>query len=183
MMRWLLVVAALQIAAQANAAQPNCDQFAEVRAVVDTYYKSAKTDAASVQPALAEMLKEPRGASCWLVRDIKEVRRERLTAAQAVSSEVIWALRGLRFLTNCTEFRGALTRKQSINPQDVRWQLLLQNGVEKIPFFRTWMARDIVVVAPVEVQHQVIAAWQSWYSSAASTFSYQQCGSLDGWYF
>lgn len=183
MMRWLLAIAALQFATQTNAAQPNCDEFAEARAVIEIYYKSARTDVASVQSVLSEMLKKPQEASCWLIRDLKEVRRDRLSAAQAVSSKEIWALRGLRFLTNCTDFRGALMYKQSIDPQDVRWQLLLQNGVEKIPFFRTWMTRDIVLVAPVEVQNQIIAAWQNWYSSVASTFSYQQCGSLDGWYF
>lgn len=183
MKRYLLIVAMLQLAPQANAAQPDCSQFVEVRGVVDNYYKSVKISAASLQSAQAEMLKNPQGAACWLVHKLKEIRREKLTAEQAESSETVWSLRGLRYLTNCTDFQGRLVHKQSIKPQDVRWQLLLQNGVEKIPFFRTWMSRESIVIAPIEVQQQIIAAWRNWYLSEASSFSYQQCSSMDGWYF
>ena len=185
MIRWLLALLSVTLlgSPQVYAARPDCERYSEVRRVVDDYYRVAKTDTGSLRSAMSEMLKEPVGATCWLIRDLGVLKREKLTATQALSSKPVWALRGLRFLTNCTEFRGSLTRKLHIDPQDIRWQLLLQNGVERVPFFRTWMARDVVVVAPVVVQQQIIAAWQDWYVSKASTFSYQPCSSTDAWYF
>lgn len=166
----------------AFAAKPNCEGYAEAKRTVDAFYWHARNSSSSLQEAMFEMQKEPRGSACWLVRDLEKVNRQRLSATQASVSKPLWALRGLRFLTNCTEFRGALKSRQVVDPQDIRWQLLFSNGVEHVPFFRTWMTRDVVVIAPIDVQEQVIAAWQDWYSHKSPEFIYKPCERVDAWY-
>jgi hypothetical protein len=178
-----VLVGIFLIASHANAEQPDCSQFKAFKGTMDRYYKLVAPWTYDIQPAMEEISKNPLAASCFLVRDLKPVRQKKLTSVQAYSVKPIWALRGLRYLTNCKDFSGRLIHQESIDPKDARGNFLLRNGAEKVPFFSTWMSRDISFIAPVEVQQQVILKWQDWYTSEASSFSYQQCGSIDEWYF
>jgi hypothetical protein len=177
----LLILAGIfLIASQADAGQPDCSQFKAFKGTVDHYYKVVRTD---FRPAMNGMSNFPLAASCFLVRDLKQVSQKRLRTEQTDSVKSIWALRGLRYLTNCKDFRGRLIHEELLDPKGDRGEYLLRDGADKVPFFRTWMSHDTSVVAPAEVQQQIISEWQDWYASEAATFSFQQCASVNDWYF
>jgi len=175
----------LLVIPSAGIAAVDCQRFNEARDLVDAYYRATKADRDALNSSLSDLLKEPSGAACWLIRDLRPVKYTRISPDQMNSAEArpIWALRGLRFITKCTDHKGALISKQSIDPRDARWDLLLQGGIQKVPFFKTWMSRDVVVVAPAEVQRQIIASWEQWYTKNAATFRFERCGDINAWYF
>jgi hypothetical protein len=175
----------LLVFSSASVASLDCEQLKQARELVDSYYRATRADRGALNASLAELMKEPSGAACWLVRDLKPVKRTKFTSAQMNSPEAkpIWALRGLRFITKCTDPKGALVNKQQIDPRDARWDLLLKGGIQQVPFFKTWMSRDVVVVAPAEVQKQIIGSWEQWYQKDASTFRFERCTDIDAWYF
>ena len=75
-----------------------------------------------------------------------------------------------------------MTATISIDPTSVRWKLLLDRGTERVPFFRTWMSRDVVFLAPFDVQRQIIKAWRDWYASGKAKDSAELCTHVDDWY-
>lgn len=175
----------LLVLPSASMAAVDCQQFKEARDLVDDYYHATRAGRDALNASLSDLLKEPSGAACWLVRGLQPVKRTKLSPDQMNSPEArpIWALRGLRFITKCTDQKGALVNKQLIDPRDARWDLLLQSGIQQIPFFKTWMSRDVVVIAPAEVQKQIIASWEQWYTKEATTFRFERCGDINAWYF
>lgn len=180
--RLFILAGLFLVSSHANAGQPDCSQFKAFKGTMDHYYKLVGPWTSDIQPAMDEISKDPLAASCFLVRDLKPVRQKKLTAVQTHSIKPIWALRGLRYLTNCKDFSGKLIHEELIDSGDTRGHFLLYNGVEKVPFFSTWLTRDISFIAPVEVQQQVISQWQDWYKSEAASFSFQQCEDLNEWY-
>jgi len=190
-MKWLLLAIVVQVTTYASAAQPDCKEFVQEKILVDTFYASLSDVANGFQfplwaahpPGLGEMLNRPLGSSCWLVRELKEVHRRHLKLPETRRSRPVWAIRALRYLTNCTDFRGRLANEQALDPDSARGQFLLRDGVLKIPFFGTSMSSDSAVLAPVEVQREVIAKWRKWYATQAATFQFGACGDVDNWYF
>jgi hypothetical protein len=189
-MKWLLMAIMFSVASLANAALPNCEEFAREKILVGDFYNflhGVVNDSeypmwAARVPPMEEMLKEPVGSSCWLIREIKEIRREHLTLQQARASRTIWAIRALRYMTRCTDFREVLMEKRLLDPTTPRWQFLLRGGVLNVPFFATWPSRDSVMLAPLQVQREVVAEWQEWYASQAATFHFGECEDVDDWY-
>jgi hypothetical protein len=169
----------------AGMASVDCERFEVARGLVMGYYVATQTDRGALNASLIELLNEPLGAACWLLRDLRIVKDSRLSPDQMNAPEArpIWALRGLRFITRCLDHKGALINKRLIDPGDARWDLLLRTGIQQIPFFRTWMSRDVVVIAPAEVQRQVIDLWERWYARNAATYRFERCEDIDDWYF
>ena len=70
-----------------------------------------------------------------------------------------------------------------LDPDSARGQFLLRDGMMKVPFFGTSMSSDSVVLAPLEVQREVIAKWRRWYAAQAAAFQFGKCDDVDNWYF
>jgi len=175
----------LLLGSSGGASDIQCDQFSEACNLVDSFYGATKKGGDAFNSTLLDLLKEPLGTACWLVRGVQPVKSTKFSSDQLldVKARPIWALRGLRFITKCTDYKAPLLTKQMVDPRDLRWNLLLQNGIQEIPFFRTWMSREVVVVAPPEVQEQIIASWQHWYARDAAAFAFERCDAIDAWYF
>jgi hypothetical protein len=170
-MRWIFALVAILISVAAVAAAPRCDQFPKERKFVQQLYaelRVVQNDSAYPAwslhlPAYDKLLKSPAGSACWLVRELREIHLEELTLQQARVSHPVWAIRMLRRITNCKEFLGTEDGKQ-------------------VPFFSTWMSRDVVFTASAGAQKEVIDKWQEWYENQAATFEYLQCENTDDWY-
>jgi hypothetical protein len=162
-----------------------CAQYSEAHDLVNRYYEATRVSGADVNAALSGLLKSPTGAACWLVSDLKPIKRAKLTVEQmrTTTGRSVWSIRALRFITNCKDYKGALANETRIDPRDPRWDLLLQRGLQEVPFFRTWMSREVVFVAPTPVQQQIIAAWTEWYAKDGDGFQYAACGDIDAWWF
>lgn len=175
----------LLVLPSASMAAVDCQQFKEARDLVDAYYRATRTGQDALNASLTALLKEPSGAACWLVHGLQTVKHTKLSPDQMNGQEArpIWALRGLRFVTKCIDHKGALVNKRLIDPGDARWGLLLQDGIQDVPFFRMWMSRDIAFIAPPEVQKQIIASWRQWYKREATTFRFERCDDINDWYF
>jgi len=182
---WLLVSSVV------GAASPICDRYPDEHKLVDTLYDKMKEVArypnypgwAPAYPELDALLTRPVGSSCWLVRELHETHNLHLLMTQAKLSHQIWAIRALRYITNCKDFYGEIPEAAAIDPTSDRWYFLLRKGRTQVPFFATWMSRDSVRIAPSSVQRKVIEQWQAWYESDASTFQFSACEKVDDWYF
>ena len=163
-----------------------CSEQKDSRALVETYYQAVvEKGGRTMKASMSKLMSDPRNVACVLISDLQTIAEEKIDAEQAKQPKArpIWALRALRYLTNCTDYRGALVKKVEVDPADTRWSLLLRDGIQTVPYFRTWMSRDLVVLAPVEVQEQVIAAWKDWYARTNSSFRFYACTDIEDWYY
>jgi hypothetical protein len=180
-----VTLAALLIAIPAlGGASVDCQRFQEAQGLVDEYFRSPKGDGIALRSAIADLLKDPLGSACWLVRSLKPVDSEKFSSEQMSCSEAepIWAVRGLRYITGCMDFRGSAISSPMADPRDTRWKLLMRRGKSEVPMFATWMSRDMVYLAPNEVQVQIIGRWERWFSEEATKFRFEACETLDDWY-
>jgi hypothetical protein len=140
---------------------------------------------------------EPAAVACELVRCLHVVDETRVAGYEQgehpETMRVIWAIRLLRYLTGCQDFRGA-TGENPEKWDDDRRSFLLGDGPgtplgkPKTPvpirFFQTWMSRDSVFIAPPDAQQEIIAQWLRWYQESVSQgFQFHTCKSMDAWYF
>jgi hypothetical protein len=190
-MKSCLAVIALLTSTLATAGQPDCKAFPHEKIAVDALFGTLQKVAdgwqfplwANQPPELKELLKEPRGSTCWLIRNLKEVNRSHLKLPETRKSRPVWAIRALRYVTGCTDFRARLPSDKMPNPDSTRGQFVLRDNASKVAFFGTSMSSDSVYLAPPEAQRQIIASWQKWYDTEASTFNFGECGEVDDWYF
>ena len=136
------------------------------------------------EKGLQALMTDPLAAACWFTKDLHTVRAVRLQPSQLQDFRYrpILAIRGLRFVTACKGFTAGLRRPAVVSGSDDRWSLLLGDGIHRVPFFRTWMSRDVVYVAPIDVQTQIIDAWRSWFAQKAASFQFARCEHIDDWY-
>jgi hypothetical protein len=146
---------------------------------------------------LAVLLNDPVIAACHLVRSLHVVHETHVVGYEqdkhAKTMRVIWALRALRYLTHCQDFR-APTADNPTKWDEVRRDFLLRDDTgapvenwkrtDGVPFFATWMSRDSVFIAPRDAQEKIIMQWVRWYRDEGSRgFHFQACESVDWWYF
>jgi len=146
---------------------------------------------------LAILASAPVVAACQLIRSLHVVDDTHIAGYEqdkhAKAMRVIWALRALRYLTDCQDFR-APTVENPAEWDELRRDWLLRdnagapvknwNREDSIRFFATWMSRDSVFIAPRDVQEKVIARWLQWYVDVGSHgFQFKTCESVDRWYF
>lgn len=167
-----------------TAAAADCAATAAARRAVDDYYRAIALPDRTLQSELDGLFKDPNGALCLLVKDLRPISATRLSPAQQSqrSARPIWAIRALRYLTGCQEFRGNMKPTGAMRKGDTRWEFLLREGESAVPFFATWMSRDVVFVAPLSVQTEVIAAWRTWRQRNANSYEYRACTGTDRWY-
>lgn len=140
---------------------------------------------------------EPAAAACELVRCLHTVHETHVAGYEQGkhpgTMRVIWAIRLLRYLTDCQDFR-APTAENPATWDNVRRDFLLGDSSDApvhdskrahgMRFFQTWMSRDSVFIAPVDAQRSIIEQWQRWYQTLGSHgFQFQTCESIDNWYF
>ena len=145
---------------------------------------------------LSVLASEPAAAACQLLRSLHVVHDTHVVGYQQEkhpeTMRVIWALRALRYLTHCQEFRAA-TAEDPAKWDEVRrdWLLRDERGAsvsqwkptDRMRFFATWMSRDSVFIAPPDAQTVIIAQWRQWYRDKGSAYRFQPCESADDWYF
>ncbi len=143
------------------------------------------------------LARTPAVAACHLVRSLHVVHDTHIVGYKQhrhpKTMRVIWALRALRYLTGCQDFR-APTAENPAKWDESRRDFLLRddagvpienwNPADGVRFFRTWMSRDSVFIAPSDAQEKIIAQWVKWYRDTGSRgFHFQKCESVDRWYF
>ena len=146
---------------------------------------------------LSILASAPAVAACHLVRSLHVVHDTHIAGNKRVkyaqTMRVIWALRALRYLTDCQDFR-APTADNPAKWDELRREWLLRDdaGVpmknwkssDRVRFFATWMSRDSVFIAPPDTQKAIIRQWVRWYRDTGSRgFDFHTCGSVDRWYF
>lgn len=154
-------------------------------------YSPAITDRLSV------LSSDPVVAACQLIGSLHVVDDTHIAGHEqgrhTKTMRVIWALRALRYLTDCQDFR-APTIEDPAKWGELRRDWLLRDDsgapvknwkpADGVRFFRTWMSRDSVFIAPRDAQKQIIAQWLRWYKDSGSNgFRFQTCDSVDLWYF
>jgi hypothetical protein len=183
----LLVV----LAPATGSAAPACRPDREVTKAIAEF---RDTRAEAQRDLLA---RRPDVAACHLVHSLHVVRDTHVAGYEQDrhpdTMQVIWALRALRYLTGCKDFR-APTAEDVTGWEETRRGFLLRDerGVSSdtalakpgVKFFQTWMSRDSVFIAPPDAQRAIITQWVQWYREAGSHgFEYRRCEPVDAWYF
>jgi len=140
---------------------------------------------------------DPPVAACHLIRSLRTVRDTHVIGYEqdkhVDTMRVIWALRALRYLTDCQDFR-APTAENPDKWDGLRREWLLRDdtGVpmtnwkpsDGVRFFATWMSRDSLFIAPSDAQQGIITQWVEWYRTKGSHgFQFKTCESVNQWYF
>lgn len=97
------------------------------------------------------------------------------------SMHVIWCIRALRYLTG-ENFTGRTEHKFDKKEKDRKYWLTIHNKTD-LPFFSVWMSRDVIYIAPPDVQAQVIKKWEAWYSRFGETHTYEPKKDIAEWYY
>jgi len=138
--------------------------------------------------SFSALANDPALSACHLIQSLHVVPETNVPGYEQFklphTMGVIWAIRALRYLTDCQDFR-ATTAENTKGWDDARRDFLLRNGVgEPLNFFATWMSRDSVFIAPRDAQEKIIAHWVQWYKDTGSRgFHFHTCESVDRWYF
>jgi hypothetical protein len=185
----------LLVAAVINApAQPPLDCPRNAR-VTDAIAALGRTRSATPDQ-LSILASDPDTAACHLLGSLHVVRDTHIAGYQqakhASTMRVIWALRALRFLTDCQDF-CAPTRENPAAWEPLRREWLLRDdagapvenwhAADGVRFFATWMSRDSVFIAPPDAQQKIIVQWLHWYRDAGRRgFHFHPCDS-ERWYF
>ena len=98
------------------------------------------------------------------------------------SMRVIWCIRALRYITNGKDFKAETNYVFKKNEEDRKYWLTLEDK-NRLPFFSTWMSRDIEYIAPVDVQENIIESWKRWYRNEGAIYKYSPAQYVDDWYF
>lgn len=146
---------------------------------------------------LSVLASAPGVAACHLVRSLHVVHDTHVVGYEQdrhpQAMRVVWALRALRYLTDCQDFR-APTADDPAKWDEARRDWLLRDdaGVpmknwkpaDGVRFFATWMSRDSVFIAPRDAQEKIITQWVRWYrNTGIRGFHFNTCESVDRWYF
>jgi hypothetical protein len=161
----------------------SCDND-EIRAVVEKL--GYETDDDDYKKNFELLATRPLQATCHLIKELHVVPETKITQVDAVkhasSMHVIWCIRALRYLTGGLDFT-ARTHYQFKKFEHERKHFLTIKSKEELPFFGVWMSRDIVYIAPQDVQSEIIVKWRNWYLQNGISFHYHPSENIDEWYF
>lgn len=101
---------------------------------------------------------------------------------KAEGLHLVWCVRALRYITGGLNFRASTTYQFGHDERERKYHLV-RGSREEMPFFATWMSRDVVYLAPADVQGAIIAKWREWYRTKGKVHSYRAAPSHDDWYF
>jgi hypothetical protein len=192
-----LMILPLVVAVSLASANPQEALECEPNARVSAAIAALGQPNARTADQLSVLASEPAAAVCQLLRSLHVVHDTHIVGYEQEkhpdTMRVIWALRALRYLSNCHEFRAS-TADDPAKWDELRrdWLLRDEHGVpvvswkstDRIPFFATWMSRDSVFIAPPDAQKAIIEQWRQWYlDTGRRGFHFQTCDSADRWYF
>jgi hypothetical protein len=164
---------------------------------------SAPENDVDIQAICGVFLKNPSYSAGLLVSSLHTIDEVKLHSQENSPSDyererpsmgVIWRVRALQYITGGLRFFAPTSYKFPPRPKDwpsgygpsseeVRENLLTAAGRDKVPFYVTWMSRDVTYVAPRDVQEKVIAKWKGWYSEEGKDFRYHPAKDVNDWYF
>jgi len=132
-----------------------------------------------------EFAKHPSEAACYLIRNLHTISQTQIRPEESESNKdamkVIWSIRALKYLTNGKNFT-AKTSYVFKKPEKTRKHFLTIFSEQELPFFSVWMSRDIIYIAPIDVQTKIIEQWKKWYSENGKDFIYKSSEAMD-WYY
>jgi hypothetical protein len=179
---------AVVLAGQRAAAVPTCVPNPQVEALVHSLGRDDRHHISTLE----KLEEQPRVAVCHLTRALRVVADTHVPLDQQhrrqQTMNVVWAIRGLRYLNGCKDVRAPTRQDTSRWSGDRRWFLLGQRdrgGVTatEMSFFATWMSRDNVFIAPVDAQKIIIQRWRDSYVSSGERHRYATCADINHWYF
>ena len=127
----------------------------------------------------------PDSAARFLIEELKPIRGVEAYAPEQYvkhkkDAHVIWCIRALRYLFG-VDFAGhtkhVFTPRESIRVQ------MTQVDSGKFSFFGVRMSHDIVYIAPVDVQQEIIREWRDWYENNRQKIKLNRVWEFDDWYF
>jgi hypothetical protein len=133
---------------------------------------------------------QPRQAACQLVGELQPVDARIIMPDHIAqfrdAMHVIWALRALRYITGCQDFRAPTQERfaagRGRDMAGIRAEFLTRGDVHNVPFFAVWMSRDIIFIAAPDAQSAIVRQWRTWLSRD-QTFVFGPCLDFDKWYF
>lgn len=148
-------------------------------------------------------LKNPSYSAGLLVSSLHPVNEAKLHSQENSPADyererpsmgVVWRLRALQYITGGLRFFAPTAYRFPPKPADwppengpsseeLRESFLTAKGRDRVPFYVTWMSRDVTYVAPKDVQESVIAKWKEWYSKEGKDYPYGASKELSDWYF
>ena len=191
------VLASILIAAALTGAGASSPLKCGTNAPVTEAIAGLMGDRSALSDRLSVLSHNPVDAACRLIASLHVVGDTHVAGYEQGrhrdTMRVIWALRALRYLTDCQDFR-APTHENPATWSELRRDWLLRDSTgapianwkpaDGVPFFRTWMSRDSVFIAPRDAQARIIARWRQWYQkSGRQGAHFHACESMDEWYF
>lgn len=185
------------VAVRLVSASPNESLHCEPNVRVSHAIAALGQSNSSPADQLSILASEPIAAVCQLLRSLHVVHDTHIVGYEQErhvnTMRVIWALRALRYLADCQDFRAS-TAENPAKWEKLRREWLLRDehgaplkswkSTDRVPFFATWMSRDSVFIAPPDAQGDIITQWRRWYRDTGSRgFRFQTCNSVDRWYF
>lgn len=137
------------------------------------------------QKSLNKLAKYPVESVCYLINSLHTIPQTQILPEERKnnmsSMNVIWSIRALRYLTNCKDFTSETSYVFSESEEKRKHFLTILNEHD-LPFFSVWMSRDIIYIAPEDVQNKIIEKWKRWYIENGKNFLYKSSETMD-WYF
>jgi hypothetical protein len=107
---------------------------------------------------IEKLYSNPHEAAQLLIKELHAIevtneRSDEMINKNPASFHVIWCVRGLQFLTG-QRFFGDTKETNSYRIQQ------FQQTLNPLPFYRDWMSREYIMIAPHDVQIQIINKWK-----------------------
>jgi hypothetical protein len=109
---------------------------------------------------IKELYINPHKAARLLLNELHAVeiinkRSDEMIKTNPETYHIIWCIRGLQFLTGKV-FVANTNEKKVYEIQD------FDGKMNPIPFFKDWMSREYIMIAPQDVQIQIINEWKEY---------------------
>ncbi len=171
----ILIVAAT---APHSSNELRCETNDAIRKAVERLH-----DAASFHSVLSSLTGTPASGACQLIKTLRVLSDKTLLPDEQRSRpetmQVIWSLRALCSITGGSRFTAGTQYPFNLAEEaEGRRRDFLRARDGELRFFAVWMSRDVLYIAPRDVQAAIIDKWINWYTANGQTFHYT---SPDGW--
>jgi len=142
-------------------------------------------DSSEVYEKLTFLETDPDSAAKYLVAELKPIRsvvRIPPEQAQEYKSEVhvIWCIRALRYLFGI-EFTARTRHK--FKPDEKERLSEIRFGGGEFAFFGVRMSHDVIYIAPVDTQVEIIREWNDWCAKTSHKVTSDRMKDFLDWYF
>lgn len=133
-----------------------------------------------------ELMSCPQVAAGVLIRQLHPINVTEIKPVKFKNNKmnlhVIWSLRALRYITGGLQFTGNL----GTEPIKATRLQFLRKGITapgQGTYFGVWMSRNIIFIAPVSTQSEIIGQWTAWYKREGRIYDYYPAKSDLKWFF